>query len=153
MELAPELPEPDVVLTATQCARPVPGRERRRLVQEEQLGELPRLHQRLPVPAAELEPARDPASSSPAPPDPSLLVVQAATISVDLAARGISNQLAARSDAVAARHPKGKNTTAVGDVRRPTGTIESWRSRPSTGRSSRLRSRRERSSAPSWSPP
>src|SRR5829696_158179 len=108
MDLAPELPEPDVVLTATQCARPVPGRERRRVVKEEQLGELPRLHQLLAMPAAELEPARDPAPRRPPPADPSLLVMQATAIPVDEPARGISNQLAARSDAIPARHPKGR---------------------------------------------
>src|SRR5829696_996809 len=105
MDLAPELPEPDVVLTATECARPVPGRERRRLVKEEQLGGLPRRHQRLPVPAAELEPACDPAPGRPPPADPSLLVVQTAAIPVHEPACRIGDQLAAWSDAVAAGHP------------------------------------------------
>jgi hypothetical protein len=104
MDSAPELAEAHVVLTPTERARTVPGRERRRLVQEEQLGELARLHQLLAVPAAELEPARDPAPRRPAPPDPSLLVVQAAAVPVDEPTRGVRDQLAARSDAVPAGH-------------------------------------------------
>ena len=57
----PQLVEADVVLAPALRARPVAGGERGRLVEEEQLGELPRLHQRRAVPAAELEPAGDPA--------------------------------------------------------------------------------------------
>src|SRR5262249_54340671 len=62
MELAPDLlHEPHVVLAPAERARPVPGGEGSRLVEEEELRELARLHQRCPVPAAELDPAGDPA--------------------------------------------------------------------------------------------
>src|SRR5262245_17522873 len=77
-----ELAEAHVVLPAAQGARPVARRERGRLVEEEELRELARLEQRLAVPAAELEPARDPAPRRPAPADPPLVVVQAAAVPV-----------------------------------------------------------------------
>jgi hypothetical protein len=41
VKLAPDLREADVVLASAQRARPMPGRERRRLVEEEELRELP----------------------------------------------------------------------------------------------------------------
>ena len=79
VQLAPDLSEPDVVLSAAERARTMTGRERGRLVQEEQLGEPARLQQRAALPAAELEPTRDPALPVEAPPDPPGIVVQAPT--------------------------------------------------------------------------
>src|SRR5690242_20493538 len=73
-----ELAETVVVLTAAERARPMTGCERRRLVQEEQLRELPGPEERRAPPAAELEPAGDPALRRVAAPDPPLGVVEAA---------------------------------------------------------------------------
>ena len=60
MQLAPQHPEPVVVLTTAERARAVTGGERGRLVEEEELCELAGLKERPALPAAELEPARDP---------------------------------------------------------------------------------------------
>ena len=64
------------------------GGEGGRLVEEEELRELARLHQRPPMPAAELEPAGDPALRRPAAPDPTFVVVEAAAVAVDEPASG-----------------------------------------------------------------
>ena len=104
MELTPEVDEPVVVLAATERARPVTGCERRRLVEEEQLREAARLHERPSVPAMELEPTRDPALHGEPSADASLGVVKAATVPVHEAPRGIGDQLAEWGDAILARH-------------------------------------------------
>ena len=83
------------------------GRERGRLVQEEQLGEPARLQQRAALPAAELEPTRDPALPVEAPPDPPGIVVQTPAIPVDESPRRIGDELAERRHAVLQRHPVG----------------------------------------------
>ena len=67
--------------------------------------EAARLQQPAPLPAAELEAARDPAFAGVAPADAPGLVVEAASIAVDQAARGIGDQLAERRDPVLERHP------------------------------------------------
>src|SRR5207247_1510618 len=61
VEQAPDRAEAVVILPAAERAGPVSGGERRRLVEEEELGEPAGLHQRLAVPAAEPEAAGDPA--------------------------------------------------------------------------------------------
>ena len=104
VELAPDLAEPDVVLAAAERARAVPGRERRRLVEEEQLGEPAGLQQRLAVPAAEPETARDPPLAVEPPADPAPLIVQAPTVAVHETATGFGDQLAERGDTVPQRH-------------------------------------------------
>jgi len=114
VECAPKLAEPDVVLVTAQRARAVSGRERCRLVQEEQLGELPRLQERQAVPTAELEPAGDPPPAVVAPPDPTLIVVETSAVAVDKAARGVRDQLTARRDPVAERHLR-KETRSAAD--------------------------------------
>ena len=101
---AGELEEPVVVLASAERARPVPGRERGRLVEEEELRELPRLHQRLAVPALELEPTDDPPSGGHPAPDSPLVVVNAAAVPVDEPAGRIGDQFAERSDAILQRH-------------------------------------------------
>ena len=101
---AGELEKPVVVLAPAQCARPVPGRERGRLVEEEELRELPRLQERLSVPALELQATGDPAPGGRPPPDSALVVVDAAAVPVDEPAGGIGDQLSQRSDAVLERH-------------------------------------------------
>src|SRR5262249_24525738 len=60
VEVAPGGREVDVVRVAAEGAGPVPGGERRRLVEEEQLGELAGLQQRRAVPVLVDEPAGDP---------------------------------------------------------------------------------------------
>ena len=78
----------------------MPGRERGRLVEEEELRELAGLEQRPALPAAELEPAGDPALPVVAPPDLALRVVEAAAVPVDEPTRRVGDQLAERCDAV-----------------------------------------------------
>jgi hypothetical protein len=80
------------------------GGERRRLVEEEQLGEPSRLQQRTAPPTAEAEPAGDPAPPGVMSADPSRLVVQAAAVAVDEAAIGHGDQLAEGRDAVLQGH-------------------------------------------------
>jgi hypothetical protein len=104
MERAPKLAEPHVILAAAQRARAVSGSERGRLVEEEQLSELPWLGEGLAVPPAELEPTRDPTLAVEAPTNPALIIVEASAVAVDEAARGMRDQLAARRDPVTARH-------------------------------------------------
>src|SRR5262249_4583238 len=101
---APEVGEAPIVLAAAERARPVPGGERRRLVEEEQLGEAARLQQRRPAPAAKLELARDPAPHGEAAADRAGRVVQAAAVAVDEPALGRLDQLAERRDAILTRH-------------------------------------------------
>ena len=93
-----------VVLPAAQRARAVPGGERRRLVEEEELGEPARLHHRPALPAPELEPAGDPALHLEVAANASVRVVQAAAVAVDQAAGRGGDQLAARRDPVLERH-------------------------------------------------
>ena len=100
MQTQPERYESVVVLPPAQGARPVAGGERSCLVEEEELREAAGLHQRLAVPAAELEPARDPALPVEAAPDPSRGVVEAAAVTVDEPAGGIGDELPERRHTV-----------------------------------------------------
>lgn len=81
----------------------MPGGERGRLVEEEQLGEAAGLEERASLPAAELEPARDPALAVVAPADATGRVVEAAPVAVDQVTVGDRNQLAERGDPVLQR--------------------------------------------------
>ena len=121
----PQLAESDVVHAAAERARSVPGGERRRLVEEEQLGELARLEEPRALPAAELEPARDPASRRPPPPDPPCVVVEATAVPVDETARGIGDEVAEGRDAVLQGHVcyvnvSGKGSREPIQARKPT---------------------------------
>ena len=89
VEVLPDRDEPRVVVAAAERTRAMAGGESSRLVEEEQLREAARLQQRAPLPAAELEAAGDPALAAVAPADTPGLVVEAAAIAVDQAARGI----------------------------------------------------------------
>ena len=104
VELVPDRPQAVVVLAAAERARPVAGRHRRRLVEEEELRELPRLEERPPQPAPELEPAGDPAPGVVAAPDPAGAVVQAAAVPVDEPAGRVCDELAERRYPVLERH-------------------------------------------------
>ena len=104
VEPAPDRREADVVLAPAESARAVPGCERRRLVEEEELGEQARLEERAPLPAPELEPAGDPPLRGVPPSDPACVVVEAAAVSVDEPARRARDQLTERRDAVLQRH-------------------------------------------------
>src|SRR5687767_6016435 len=103
MEFAPDLAEAVVVGAPAERAGTVPRCERCRLVEEEELGEAARLQQRPTLPATELEPAADPALAVEGPADAARLVVEAAPIPVDEAARGMRDELAERRDAVLQR--------------------------------------------------
>jgi hypothetical protein len=81
----------------------VSRRERGRFVEEEELREAPRLHERMAVPAAEREPAGDPALAVVATADPAAIVVQAAAVAVHETARRVGDQLAERCDTVLER--------------------------------------------------
>ena len=104
VERAPKLAEPHVILAAAQGARAVSGSKRGRFVEEEQLSELPWLHEGLAVPTAELEPTRDPTPAVVAPTDPAQIIVETSAVAVDETARGMRDQLTARRDPVAERH-------------------------------------------------
>ena len=100
----PDRDEAVVVRAPAERARPVAGGERGRLVEEEQLGEPARLHQRRAVPAAERSRhaiQRRPLKRRRMRPG---LVVQAAAVAVDEAARRVGDQLAERGDAVLQGH-------------------------------------------------
>ena len=78
MDRAPDRHEPYVVIAPAERAGAMAGGERGRFVQEEQLGEPARLHQRRPVPPSERQPAGDPARAVESPSDDAGLVVQTA---------------------------------------------------------------------------
>ena len=103
----PGLDEAVVVRAAAQRAGTVTRRESRRLVEEEKFGESSGLEQRCSLPVLEPQLAGDPAPAVPAPPDPSLVVMEAAAVPVDEPARGCSDQFAERSDAVLAHAVQG----------------------------------------------
>ena len=104
VETAPPRREPAVVLAAALSARTVPGGERGRLVEEEQLRVPAGPKERRATPPPELDPARDPAPALGAPPDPTRIVVQAAPVPVHEAPPRIGDELAERRDAVLQRH-------------------------------------------------
>jgi hypothetical protein len=104
MAFSPDRLEPNVVGSPTERAGTVPGSERRRLVEEEELGEPTRLHQGLSMPATEPEATGDPASAVVVPADPALRVVEAAPVAVDETAGGIGDQLSERCHTVLERH-------------------------------------------------
>ena len=104
VELVPEGGEAGVVLVAAQRAGAVAGGEGGCFVEEEELGEASGLHQRPALPAAELEPAGDPAFADRATADPAEFVVEAAPVSVDQATPWVCDQLAERCDPVLQRH-------------------------------------------------
>src|SRR5262245_55019284 len=82
----------------------MPGRERRRLVEEEQLGELAWLQERRAVPVLVDEAARDPALDLVAAADPPLRIVEAAAVSVDEPACLRRDEVAQRRDTVLEGH-------------------------------------------------
>jgi hypothetical protein len=91
---APERDEPPVIVMPTQGTRPVPGCDRRRLVQEEQLGETTRLQHRPALPPTELKPTRDPPAHRVSATDRAVGVVQAPAISVHQPSGGVGDQIA-----------------------------------------------------------
>ena len=102
---APELTEPHVVLVPAERTGAMARGKCRRLVEEEELRELSGLQQRAALPAAELEAARDPALHAVAASDASGVVVQAAAVPVDEAARGVGDEPTQRRHPVLERHP------------------------------------------------
>ncbi len=104
VQLVPKCHKGAVVLTAAEGAGAMAGRERRSLVQEEQLREPPRLQEALPSPAAKLEPARDPALRCEATNDRPVHVVQAAAVPVDEPSSRVGDELAERRHSVLQRH-------------------------------------------------
>jgi hypothetical protein len=104
MEAPPERDEAVVVLAVAERTGAMPGGERGRLVEEEQLGEAAGLHELIAVPAAELQPAGDPALAVVPPADVPVRVVKAATVSIDQTTRGVCRQFTERRDPVLPRH-------------------------------------------------
>src|SRR5581483_7938343 len=107
VERPPERHEMPVVVPAAERARAVAGGEGRRLVEEEQLREAARPHERLAPPVAEPEPARDPPLTGVAAPDAPVLVVQTAAVAVHEPPRRVCDQVAERRDPVLPRHQAG----------------------------------------------
>ena len=103
VEPLPDRKQAHVVVTAAFGAWAMTGRERRHLVEEEELGVAARLQKRVASPPAELEPAGDPPLAAVAPAKHSLLVVQAAAIAVDEPATGRGDELAERGGAILQR--------------------------------------------------
>jgi hypothetical protein len=91
VELAPQAGEADVVVVPAERARAVAGCERGCLVEKEQLCEAAGLHQRAALPAAELEPARDPALAAVPPSDAAGRIVETAAVAVDEAPWRVGN--------------------------------------------------------------
>jgi hypothetical protein len=104
VQVPPQSLQPNVVGSSAERAWAVPGSERGRFVEEEQFREPAGLHQRLAMPATELEATPDPATRRMVSPDPAVLVVEAASVAVHESPRGIGNQLAERRDPVPERH-------------------------------------------------
>jgi hypothetical protein len=104
MLLDPDLDEVVVVLPPAKSARTMPGGEGGRLVQKEELGEAARLQQRVTPPAAEPEPAGDPAFAVVPAPDASGFVVEAAAVGVHESAGGVRDELAERRDPILQSH-------------------------------------------------
>src|ERR1700749_1823931 len=100
----PHRAEALVVLIAALAAWPVACGKRGRLIQEEQLGVAPGLHERRPPAALELQAARDPAAHAPAAADLALGVVDDPAVGVDQTARGVGEDLLLRGGAVAQGH-------------------------------------------------
>src|SRR5215212_7691130 len=96
----PARDEAAVVVAPAESAGTVPGGERRRLVEEEELREAPGLLQGPASPAAEAQSARDPALAVVAAANPARVVVEAAAVSVDQPTGGVCDQLAERRDPV-----------------------------------------------------
>ena len=80
------------------------GREGSCFVEEEELGVAARPQERCAMPAAELEPAGNPALAVVAAKTAPVCVVQAAAVAVHEAARRVGDELAERCDAVLQRH-------------------------------------------------
>ena len=103
MEVAPDGDQPVVVLAPALRTGAMAGCERGHLVEEEELGVAARLQQRLRLPAAELEPARDPALHRVATANAALGVVEAAAVAVHEASGRVRDQVAERRDPVLER--------------------------------------------------
>ena len=104
MKLRPCRRQPVIVRAAAERTWTMAGGQCGGLVEEEELGEATRLHQRRAAPATELQSARDPPLAAIAPADFAARVVQAAAVAIHEAARGGRDQLTHRRDAVAQRH-------------------------------------------------
>lgn len=104
VQVPPEILQSNVVGTAAERTRAMPGGERGRFVEGEQFREAGGLHQWLAVPVAELEAAPDPTTRRVVSPDPPALVVEAASVAVHESPRGAGDQLAERRDPVPERH-------------------------------------------------
>jgi hypothetical protein len=104
VKVSPDIRESSVVLATTEGARTMAGGQRGRLVEEEQLRETAGLHERTALPTAKLEPASDPPFPVRTTADAPRLIVEAATVPVDKATRGVRDQLAERCDPILKGH-------------------------------------------------
>jgi hypothetical protein len=104
MDRGPGIDERLVVLVPAQSARPVPGRERRGLVQEEELGEATRLHQSTAMPPSEGQLARDPPLAAVRTSDASVHVVHVAAVRVDEPTCRHGDRLPQRRHPIPQRH-------------------------------------------------
>jgi hypothetical protein len=104
MKVAPPCGEPCVVLSSAQCAGAVSSSQRSSFIEEEQLCELPMLHQGTAVPAAILELAGDPAFTVEPAPNVTVRVVEASAVSVHQSTSRICDEIAERSYPILQRH-------------------------------------------------
>ncbi len=104
MQLVPQRREPVIVLAPAQRTRTVTGGKRGRLVEEEQLREPARRHQRMPVPATKPQPAGDPSLAVVGAADAACRIVQATAVSIHEPARRVGDQLTEWGDSVLAWH-------------------------------------------------
>jgi hypothetical protein len=104
MELAPRLHQVLVIGATAERAGPMSGGERRRLVQEEELGEATGPEKRVSPPAPEFEAARDPTLSVVAAQEVATRIVEAAAIAVHQPTCRFGDQLAEWSHPIAKRH-------------------------------------------------
>src|SRR5262249_34326788 len=102
--LGPELAEAHVVLAPAERARPVAGGEGGRLVEEEQLGEAPRLEERRAAPGRKTHTDGCPPAPGVASADPAVAVVQTAAVAVDEPAGRVGDELREGRDPVTERH-------------------------------------------------
>jgi hypothetical protein len=100
MQIGPDTGQTLVVRAPALRAGAMPGRERGRLVEEEQLGVAAGGHERRAPPAPELELARDPAFDAIRAADLTPLVMQAAAVAKDQPSLGSGNQLTDRGNSI-----------------------------------------------------
>jgi uncharacterized protein (DUF1810 family) len=128
MNRRPDLSEPVVISAPALRARAMPGSQRRRLVEEEQLGVSPGRHQLCPTSVTEPKPAGNPSPGRVPPADLAMLVVQAAPVAVHEPPVGGGDQVAEGRYPVLERHTSQAKQARPPEVRWSHATLsrERW---------------------------